>query len=243
MTAENTPILVFDMETTGFKAGHNDAIQVAAVLLRGSDLAEIGSFCSLMRPERPENASPEALAIHGYTLEHLATCPPPRDVYRSFYALAMLASTPPQLAGHNVDFDMTFLRDAEQAHGFTLRAAPIRPLDTCVSSRIHLEARDRTPDAKLGTVAAAYGIEFQAHDALSDVRATAAILRYLRDENPELYRQAREGRMVDALLDAAGDSSFVASCRAAWNRDGKLWPKQYRALVAAADKRAAGVPA
>lgn len=242
MNPEDRDILVIDMETTGFKAGWNDAIQVAGVLLRGSDLAELAAYTALMRPLRPEAASPEALAIHGYSLDHLAACAHPRDVYRGLYAITKLGGHPPQLAAHNADFDMEFLAAAEREFGFTLPRADVEPFCTMVAARIYLEARGKTANAKLGTIAEHYGITFQAHDALGDVRATAAILRRMREEAPALYRRGRDGTMIKALLDDAGDSLAARTARAEYQAKGKLWPKQFRALVEAAD-RLAGAPA
>ncbi len=236
--------LVFDFETTGLKPGHHEPIQVAALRL-DADLKEVGAFDALMRPLKPELASPEALAVNGRNLAELAAEPHPGEVLGRFADFARAASEPAVMVGHNVGFDLEFLRHAEAAYDLSIprREAAV---DTCELARIHLESRGSIANSRLGTVAGHYGIEFRAHDALGDVRATGQILARLMAEAPDLVQRAIAGTLFSALLADAADaepgSPFVASVSAQFEQKGWLSPKQIAALVRIADRAKAPRP-
>lgn len=225
--------LVFDFETTGLKPGRHEPIQVAALLL-DAELKELGAFESLMRPLRPELASPEALAVNGRSLADLVTEPHPSEVLGRFVEFATAAREPVVMVGHNVGFDLDFLRHSEAAFDLAL---PRRDsaVDTCDLARVHLESRGVIANSKLGTVASYYGIEFMAHDALGDVRATAGILARFRSEAPAFVDRAIAGTLLSGLLADAqaaqpGDA-FIASVAGQLSQKGWLSPKQISTLV------------
>ena len=60
-----------DVETTGFKAGFNDIIEVCVVILDNqlNPAADIMPFVLELQPKRPENISLEALRIQGKNLD------------------------------------------------------------------------------------------------------------------------------------------------------------------------------
>ena len=225
--------LVFDFETTGLQPGRHEPIQVAAVLL-DDDLTELGAFDALMRPLRPGLASPEAMAVNGRSLAELATEPHPGEVLDRFIDFARAAGEPIVTVGHNVGFDLEFLRREEASYGVALSRRG-EAIDTCTLARVHLEARGAIANSRLGTVAAHYGIEFRAHDALGDVRATAQILKRFKGEAPALVDLAIEGTLLSGLIAdaeaAQPGSAFVASVAGQFSQKGWLSPKQISALV------------
>lgn len=230
--------LVFDFETTGLEPGRHEPIQVAALLF-GRDLVEIGAFESLMRPLRPELASPEALAVNGRSLADLAAEPHPGEVLARFVDFARTAGEPVVIVGHNVGFDLEFLRQEEASYGVSLLRRD-QAIDTCTLARVHLEARGAIANSKLATVAAHYGIEFQAHEALGDVRATGQILARFMTEAPILVERATDGTLLSGLLADAADaepgSPFISSLSSHFENKGWLSPKQIAALVRITDR-------
>lgn len=237
--------LVLDFETTGTEPGFHEPTQVAALLL-DEGLRELASFNSLIRPLHPEHAAPEALEVQGRTLEELETALPPAIVFQTLHRFVSQVAEPVVLVGHNVDFDHRFLKVAEACYGFHLERMETAPLCTCSLARVFLQAKGLVADARLGTVAAYCGIEFQAHDALGDVRATAGLLRMFKALAPGLVERAAAGRLLSGLLDDAATASpgnrFVASCAAGFRERGFLSPKQITALVRIAENRPAPGP-
>lgn len=230
--------LVLDFETTGTEPGFHEPTQVAALLL-DEGLRELASYSSLIRPIHPENAAPEALEVQGRTLEELEGALPPAIVFQTLHRFVGQVAEPVVLVGHNVDFDHRFLKVAEAYYGFRVERMEADPLCTCSLARVLLQAQGLVADARLGTVAAYYGIEFQAHDALGDIRATAELLRRFRAEAPNHFDRAEAGRLLSGLLDDASTASpgnrFVASCAAGYSVRGFLSPKQITALVRIAE--------
>ena len=230
--------LVFDFETTGLKPGRHEPIQVAALLL-DDNMTELGAFDALMRPLLPELASPEALAVNGRSLADLAAEPHPREVLGRFAEFVAAAREPVVMVGHNVGFDLEFLRHAEATHelAFPRREAAV---DTCDMARIHLESRGAIANSKLATVASYYGIEFRAHDALGDVRATAGLLDRFKAEAPALVDRAIEGTLLGGLVTdarvAQPDNPFVSSVASHFDRNGWLSARQIGALVRIAEQ-------
>jgi DNA polymerase III epsilon subunit-like protein len=236
---QTTPryILAFDFETTGLQAGTHEPIQLAALLLDAGtpELLELAALSVLIRPMRPEAASAEALAVHGFTLDQLEQAPHPELAFRLLNQLARMAGGPVVLAAHNAEFDLKFLAAAEASYPLAIQRPSQAPFCTCVASRIHLEAHGLTPDAKLGSVAGYYGIRFTAHDALGDIRATAQILRHLRADAPDLFERGMRGELLTGLVEdarqASGPSPYVDSCAEHLRARGYLAPKQIATLV------------
>lgn len=171
-------LILFDFETTGLKPEINDPIQIAAVALDAATLEARGEFSATMRPARPENADAKALAIHGLTLEHLATQADPKETARHFakWVVTMDPGRPIPCA-YNLPFDEAFMRSWCHMLGGNWS---YRKLDVMQLAMAHLWLPGKVPDVKLGTVVEYLGIKnHKAHDALGDVLASADVLRHL----------------------------------------------------------------
>lgn len=183
MTKPHT--LLFDFETTGLKPGYHEPIQVAAVLL-DPDLVEVAAFESLIRPLRPEVASPEAMDTHKKPMETLLAAPHPAEVFTRLVEMAAHAGGPVVLSGYNVPFDAGFLEACEEAYGFRLPRVD-KALDVLPIARAFYKAGARASGFKLGQVAERLGVSADgAHDALADVRMTAEVLRRIRQQSPHV---------------------------------------------------------
>ncbi|MGN9791386.1 TerD family protein [Streptomyces sp. OZ13] len=153
-----------DVETSGLVARRDRVLSVAVVTV-GPDGEQTAEFSTLLDPE----CDPGPVHVHGLTAERLRGAPAFEEVAQRI--ASMLEGR--VLVAHNAQFDYDFL-----AHEFA-RAGVLLP----VARRLCTLALNRrvdppTPDLRLGTLAAHYGVpQLQAHDALDDTRVLAGVLR------------------------------------------------------------------
>ena len=183
-------ILYFDTETTGVNPERNDITQFAAIIeIDGKVVEEVNFRC---QPSRWENIDPKALETTGVSLEDLRKLQSPHAMFLQIKEL--LGKYIPKYtkmgekfypAGHNVSFDLAFLdaffkfhgNDEEKKWGIT-SYQNWRALDSRVFCNF-LGAAGKLPteNMKLATICAHYGIKIDAHDALSDIRATRDVVK------------------------------------------------------------------
>lgn len=185
-------IVYFDLETGGLERKHPN-IQIAAVAMRGS--REVGWLDRKIRFDE-HGCDPEALEINSYdpdtwerdaVSEAVAT-----HDFLSFLRthsdteLTSKRTGRPyrvaQLGGHNIaTFDIPRLRD--MAGRAFIPACWWYPLDTYHRAIWWFQERggDMPADYKLTTLAEYFGIDAgDAHDALADVRMSAAIAEAMK---------------------------------------------------------------
>lgn len=156
---------VFDTETTGLDpAGGDEIIQIGAVRIVNGRLLSGEHFDQLVDPKRP---LPEAgIAIHGIRPEMVRGQPPIGTVlpaFRSFVADTVLV-------GHNVAFDLRFLKLKEQATGVSFDMAV---LDTLLLATI-IWPNERSHG--LEALANRFGLTVRGrHTGLGDAQVTAEI--------------------------------------------------------------------
>lgn len=102
------PLVFVDCETTGLDPARHELIEVAALRVHPRTLAVETELSLKVRPERIEDADPEALRINGFNEEAWA------DAVSLDEAMTQLAPVleGAALAGHNVAFDRGFLEAA-----------------------------------------------------------------------------------------------------------------------------------
>jgi DNA polymerase-3 subunit epsilon len=181
-------VLYFDVETTGLDPVKHDIIQIAGLIEINGEVKEEFEF--KVRPlGKEEDISQEALDIHGYTLDVIREFPEARETYNKLTALfgkhidkynKMDKFTP---AGYNAEFDMNFLKEFFNKNndvyfGSWVNWKKVDPLP--ILYFLDYAGRIKLENYKLATVAAHFGIELNAHDALSDIKATKAILTNLK---------------------------------------------------------------
>lgn len=193
-------VVVFDVETGGTNPAVHPITQFAAIAVN-EQWEEVASVNFLLRFNEAD-CSPEALEIQGYDRERWereAVDPLiiRKQVASFFRQHATLQETSKagrpylvaRVCGHNAStFDRYFLErlfafeDRERGiDRVFLPAATYRALDTLSLARWVSLARPPGPkDHKLGSLVEWLGLPaFDAHDALADVRATAAVARGL----------------------------------------------------------------
>jgi DNA polymerase III epsilon subunit-like protein len=181
-------LLFLDIETTGFKKTFHQIVEIAAILYDTDKDEPLDKFHEYIKPKDPiENDF-----VHGITNEMVANCRIEVDVLRDFVEFIHI-SKPDYLVGHNIDnFDEPFIRARMDIYRFPWPT--IDTIDTLTIAR-----REKLPTAfttdtgkpsyKQESIAAAFGINYQAHSAIEDVKALIKI--YTRIEE-EMKKQKRK---------------------------------------------------
>jgi len=174
--------VIVDVETTGTNAEMADLVEVAAVRVKGGKVTD--RWSTYVNPGRPIFGN----QMHGITDKDVKGAPSPAEAARK--ALAFVGDA--TIVGHSVGFDIAFL---EAALGDGTRIEKGRYLDTLTLAR---DGYPDLPSYTLGELSKFFGIELQqAHRALPDAEATAALLVAIAGELP--------GRLA-ALADGIADS-------------------------------------
>lgn len=161
--------IALDLETTGFSAEADSIIEIGAVLARDGEI--VATFQSLIDPNRPIPAEVTRIThiddemVHGQPRFSAIAA-----------ALDQFVGNRP-IVGHNVDFDLGFLRHAGLFRHNT-------GIDTLELAAVLLPSEARYSLTNLRTVVGIAGD--QAHRALDDARATMELLFYLWDKTMAL---------------------------------------------------------
>ncbi|KPP98405.1 MAG: DNA polymerase III epsilon subunit DnaQ [Bacteroidetes bacterium HLUCCA01] len=163
--------VVFDTETTGLHpAGGDEIIAIGAVRIEQGVIVHDTHFDRLVYPGR--SIPPESTVIHGIRDEDVAGAPTICAVLREFHAYCGQAV----LVGHNVGFDMRFLKNKEKR--CDLQFGPVA-LDTLLLSSALMPHLDRHD---LDTLAERFNVPFtRRHTALGDALATASVFLHLME--------------------------------------------------------------
>jgi DNA polymerase III epsilon subunit family exonuclease len=162
---------VFDCETTGTNSAEDEIVSLAVVRL-DPDGVERDRFTSLVRPSRPIPA--EATAVHGIADEDVAGALP--FVALTGQLLHLLDGA--VFVAHNASFDLGMLRHAFAREAITYEPAAV----SCTLEAFRL-LDPLADNHRLQSICDRSGIELHdAHEAMSDVLATTALLRVLLNE-------------------------------------------------------------
>jgi DNA polymerase III subunit epsilon len=169
----------FDTETTGLSSLANDIVQLAYIVEIDGEVDDEGEF--YISPPVGAEIQEAALQVHGKNRELIQTYPSQRQFMQQF--LSLLDSYVDKYdkgdkfiaAGYNVSFDLDMLRglwtkQGQKYFGSYFFGAPLDVL--CFVAREVIEGRLPTNQHKLGIVCKHYGVEIDAHDAASDIKAT-----------------------------------------------------------------------
>lgn len=159
---------VVDVETTGTDPEADEIVSLAVVRL-GPDGVETARYATLVRPSRPIPA--EATAVHGITDRDVLDAPSLADVAPRVLALLEGAV----FAAHNAAFDLAMLQ-----HGLATEGLVYRPVGVACTLDAFRLLEPLAPSHRLEAICARHGIQLEdAHEALGDVVATAALVRLL----------------------------------------------------------------
>lgn len=170
------PLCVVDTETTGFSPHKHELIEIAAIKLDPSSLAEIGSFESKISPARLSDADPKALEVNHYSAEEWAGAPSLAEVMSNFAVFADGAT----LVGHNVSFDKRFIEEAMKSTGVGM-SIDYHCLDT-VSLAWPMRKNGSVRSLRLDSLAEYFKLDRSgSHRAMADARCCLEIFRRLTE--------------------------------------------------------------
>ncbi|MFD1394832.1 PolC-type DNA polymerase III [Kroppenstedtia eburnea] len=169
-TLKEDTYVVFDVETTGLSAVHDEIIELAAVKVKDGEI--IDRFESFINPHRKLTATITELT--GITDEMVVDAPELSEVLPRY--LEFIEGT--VLVAHNARFDMGFLQAACKKTGY-------QPVDHPVVDTLELGRflYPRLKNHRLNTLCKQFDIELtQHHRAIYDAEATGFLLwRMLQD--------------------------------------------------------------
>ncbi|OLR93562.1 3'-5' exonuclease [Actinokineospora bangkokensis] len=167
-TPEGPGFAVVDVETTGLSPNTHRVVELA-ILRTDAAGRVVDEWVSRFNPDGPVGAT----HVHGITAADVAGAPRFAEVLPEITTRLSGAA----VAGHNVRFDLGFLRAEFARAGWALPHLPAAC--TLEHSWDHLPHLDRR---RLADCCAATGVRHAgAHSALGDARATAALLAHYLD--------------------------------------------------------------
>jgi DNA polymerase III epsilon subunit family exonuclease len=166
-------ILFLDIETTGFSRDWDEIIEVAAILVDEATGKDIDSFHEYIKPHR--NITPKITELTRITNAQVANCRSESAVLMDFSEW-MTLSKPDIVVGHNCKaFDLNFIQARCNKLGISWNV-PTSIVDTLALARqMNKAGLISTENNKQPTLAAYYGIQYDAHSAIEDVKALIKI--------------------------------------------------------------------
>ena len=177
-------VLYFDLETTGVKPDIHGVTQMAFLIEINGKVEDEAMFYA--KPFLSDKIEDKALEIQGKTELDLSAYPDPIEIHEKItilfkkYVDARNRNDKFFPAGYQLEFDLGFLDgwfrkcgDAYFGSWQNWRAIDPRP----VLHYLNFTGQLDVPDMKLETICKHYGIEIQAHDALSDILATREVIK------------------------------------------------------------------
>jgi DNA polymerase-3 subunit epsilon len=190
---------VIDLETTGTSASTCAITEVGAVKLRGG--ACLGTFQTLIDPGC--GIPPRITVLTGITEAMVHDAPPIGAVLPAL--LEFVGDS--IIVGHNVRFDLSFLRAALERSDRPPLAN--RSIDTCALARRLV--RDEVPNCKLGTLARHLRLDHApSHRALDDALATGELLHLLLERAAALGVTGLDDLLVLPTMAGHPDAAKLA---------------------------------
>lgn len=181
-------IFWFDTETTGLDPKKQDIIQLAYMVEIDGKIIEDGQF--FMQPFDYKAIQPDALQIHGLTVEKIKTFQPPQEAYKQI--VAVLSKHIDKFnkadkfypAGFCSRFDQDFLKaffekNNDVYYGSWFNYKSLDPIG--ILHYLDAVGKISLPNYKLATVCEHFGIKIKAHDAISDIKATRELAQKITD--------------------------------------------------------------
>jgi DNA polymerase-3 subunit epsilon len=156
---------VFDCETTGTDPERDEIVSLALLRLDAAG-NEVGRLESLVRPSQP--IPPEVTAVHGISDGDVAMAPALVELAPELLALLDGAV----FVAHNASFDLAMLQ-----HGLAAAGIVYEPSGVACTLEAFRLLEPLSPAHNLEALCDRHDIALDAHDALGDALATAALLR------------------------------------------------------------------
>ena len=162
-------VVIFDLETTGFKPSYHEIIQIAGLRMRGGIILEQETFAAFVRPV---HCIPEHITeLTGITRDQVQEAPEVVDVLMNFSRFVGDAT----LIAHNGHFDMRFIRENCTRCGLPVR--PVSFIDSRAFSKKLWGGRGGHSLDAVMTRLRLSGNGARRHDARGDVQILAEAVR------------------------------------------------------------------
>lgn len=175
---KNKNLAFIDIETTGFDMERQEIIEIGCVIVKqehGTPTGIVEEFEIKIKPQRINEADPEALAINGYneaSWMFALDLPQAMELFASKVKDCIMVA-------HNVAFDYSFLAKAFAVTGVE-NTMFYAKLDTISFAYAKLKDDETVTRYSLGALCDRFGIENEkAHTALADARATYEVYEKL----------------------------------------------------------------
>jgi DNA polymerase III epsilon subunit family exonuclease len=167
---EDAVFTVLDLETTGLNAKKNAITEVTAIQFRNGE--EVGKYSTLVKPT--ETIPEEVELLTGITNDMVKNAP---ALVMVLSELAGFVGESPIIVGHNIQFDINFLREKLSQNGLNAFVDHF-DLNRAICTRaIAVKALPGLPSYEGIVVATSVGVHNpNPHRAEADVRMSAGIL-------------------------------------------------------------------
>jgi DNA polymerase-3 subunit epsilon len=178
---KNKNLAFIDIETTGFDIERQEIVEIGCVVVRQENgIAQeiIDEFEIKIKPQRLNEADPEALAINGY---NEAAWMFALDLAQAMELFSQKTKECIMVA-HNIAFDYSFIAKAFAVTGVDNKMFYAK-MDTISYAYAKLANNPEITRYSLGALCDHYGITNErAHTALADARATYEMYKKLQAE-------------------------------------------------------------
>lgn len=179
-------LIFYDLETTGFSKEHNDIIEIAAIAYDTVE-EELDTFSTYIKPT---TRIPQVITdLTGISNAMVANCMHYWDAAPTFFAWLMQYNPDAMVGYNNSVFDAKFISAQNLRYKLNFDWDNFKQID--VLKIVRALKKPGKPlsglkDAKQTTVAKFFGIDYDAHDAIEDVRALVEIYKHLKKLDPSL---------------------------------------------------------
>lgn len=172
---------IIDLETTGLDPLRHEICEISIVLIN-EDLMEVNKFTSKIKPDHMNRIDEEALEVNKFTLDELETFPSSVRVrgLLNTWKEDVLGDQEIIPIGHNVMFDLSFLREYLQdtyKQWFNYRKVDTKGLFDTLKL---LGEFPKDESTSLSELSERMCIPHKPHNAYEDCMAVLSLLRRLR---------------------------------------------------------------
>ena len=182
-------LIYIDTETTGLDPRLHALTEIACiVVVNGQEIDKKLLYINPSSYKKMMTIDPQALEFRNVTLEEVEAYPSSKDQFEDFisfldqYVDKYDKEDKFQIVGYNIGFDIGFLKEwfADNDHKYYGSYFSHKDIDVfALVKHLKLLYMLDTPNDKLETLCKHFGIEIDAHNALSDIEATRSLYKAL----------------------------------------------------------------